>query len=371
VKPLRIRIVGGSLAGLFAGVLLQRDGHDVRIYERSRHGLGGRGAGLVPQQEVFQMLRLIGCEHVARIGVVARERVYLERDGRVAQTLATPQTQVSWDVLYETVASHMASDHYVLGREVERVSDGIDGATIHFSDGSSEDADLVIGADGVGSAVRRAVNPDHHTNRFAGYVAWRGLIPETALPERAGLLLERFAFYVTQGVHVLGYLVPGPEGEMARGERRYNWVWYRKVPADELAGLFTDRKGQTFEFSLPRGGLSDDRRDELRRDAFEILPPQFAFAVAAEEMPSIQGIFDYEAPRMVGHSIALIGDAAFVVRPHTAMGVSKAAGDVLALQRRLAAESDLGAALLAYQGERLPIGEEIAAYGRRLGASAL
>jgi 2-polyprenyl-6-methoxyphenol hydroxylase-like FAD-dependent oxidoreductase len=326
---------------------------------------------LVAQQEVFRMLRLIGCEHVARIGVVARERIYLELDGQVAQTLATPQTQVSWDVLYETVASHIASDHYELGRAVERVSDGPDRAMIRFSDGTSEEADLVIGADGVGSVVRRAVNPDNHTNSFAGYVAWRGLIPETALPEGTGLLLERFAFYVTRGVHVLGYLVPGSTGEIANGERRYNWVWYRKVAADELAELFTDCSGQTFEFSLPRGGLSKGRRDGLRRDAFDVLPPQFALAVAAEDMPSIQGIFDYEAPRMVGRSIALIGDAAFVVRPHTAMGVSKAAGDVLALQRRLAAESDLGAVLLAYEGERLPVGEEIAAYGRRLGASAL
>jgi len=371
MKPLRIRIVGGSLAGLFAGVLLQHDGHDVQIYERSREGLGGRGAGLVAQNEVFRMLRLIGCEHVARIGVVAKERIYLDRDGRVAQTITTPQMQVSWDVLYETVASHLAADRYVLGRQIDSVSDGDNGAIIRFADGTSDEADLVIGADGIGSVVRKAVNPGDHANRFSGYVAWRGLIPETALPAGAALLLERFAFYVTPGVHVLGYLVPGPKGEMAKGERRYNWVWYRKVPAAELSELFTDHAGRTFEFSLPRGGLSNGRRGVLGRDAFNMLPPQFALAVAAEEMPSIQGVFDYEAPRMAGRSVALIGDAAFVVRPHTAMGVSKAAGDVLALQRQLAEGSEIGMALSRYEGERLPVGQDIAAYGRRLGAAAL
>ena len=71
MKPLRIRIVGGSLAGLFAGILLQKAGHDVKIYERSISGLGGRGAGLVGQHDLLRILRLIGCEHVARIGVVA------------------------------------------------------------------------------------------------------------------------------------------------------------------------------------------------------------------------------------------------------------------------------------------------------------
>jgi 2-polyprenyl-6-methoxyphenol hydroxylase-like FAD-dependent oxidoreductase len=57
------------------------------------------------------------------------------------------------------------------------------------------------------------------------------------------------------------------------------------------------------------------------------LPPQFADAVAAERSPFIQGIFDYTVPKMAVSGIALLGDVAFVVRPHTAMGVAKAAGD--------------------------------------------
>lgn len=371
MKPLRIRIVGGSLAGLFAGVLLQQEGHDVRIYERSVHGLGGRGAGLVPQQEVFQMLRLIGCDEVARIGVLATERIYLDAHGRVAQASAMPQMQVSWDVLYEAVVSRLDGHRYALGRQVERVADGEYGATIHFTDRSQEDADLVIGADGLGSVVRNAINPHHHENHYAGYVAWRGLIPETALPRDARILLDRFAFYVAPGAQALGYLVPGPKGELGKGDRRYNWVWYRKVPPASLASLFTDKAGRTSAFSLARGGLSDERLDALHRDAFDALPSPFALAVNAEQSPSIQGIFDYEAPRMVGQSIALIGDAAFVVRPHTAMGVAKAAGDVMALQRHLAREVELYPALSGFARERMQTGREIAAYGRQLGASAL
>jgi 2-polyprenyl-6-methoxyphenol hydroxylase-like FAD-dependent oxidoreductase len=70
-------------------------------------------------------------------------------------------------------------------------------------------------------------------------------------------------------------------------------------------------------------------------------------------------------------------DAAFIVGPYTALGVSKAAGDVLTLRRDLSAERDLsakrdlGAALSLYEGERLPIGDKIAANGRRLGETAL
>ncbi|MDO1584851.1 FAD binding domain-containing protein [Rhizobium oryzicola] len=371
MRKLRIRIVGGSLAGLFAGILLQEAGHDVRIFERSTSGLAGRGAGLVGQRELLHILRLIGCEHVARIGVVADERIYLDRDGGIAHRLNTPQTQISWDVLFETVSSRIAPETYELGHEVASVQDGDDDAEILFSNGRRELADLVIGADGLGSAVRAAINPNHCKNLYSGYVAWRGLIPETHLPPAAAVLLDRFAFYSQPGVHVLGYLVPGSRGEREIGQRRYNWVWYRPVPADQLAATLTDAGGSIHAFSLPRGALSVERLNEFRRDAAAMLPPQFALAVEAEPMPSIQGIFDYEAPRMIGRAIALIGDAAFVARPHTAMGVSKAAGDVMALSSILSQEEDLSIALSRYETERMSVGENIVAYGRQLAASAL
>lgn len=372
MKPLRISIIGGSLAGLFAGVLLKRDGHDVTVHERSRHGLAGRGAGLVPQLEVFQILRAIGIEHLAHIGVVAQERIFLDRAGAIEHKIREAQTQLSWDVLYEQVAERMAPGDYRLGSQLVEVEAQGDGpAMLSFANGSHEVADLVIGADGIGSVVRQAVSPQQATNRYAGYVAWRGLIPETVLSGPASLLLERFTFYLAPGDHALGYLVPGPHGETARGERRYNWVWYRRVAEEHLRDLFTDLDGHAHAVSLPRGGLSPERREALRHDARIRLPPPFALAVAAEETPSIQGIYDYETPAMVGVRIALIGDAAFVVRPHTAMGVGKAAGDVMELRKHLAAEDDLETALARYQSERLPVGREIAALGRRLGATAL
>lgn len=371
MEKLRIRIVGGSLAGLFAGILLQNAGHDVRVYERSVSGLAGRGAGLVGQSDLLRILRLIGCEQVAHVGVVAKERIYLNHDGSIAQTVHMPQTQISWDILFDTLAWRIAPGSYVLGRQVVDVADGTGGAELTFADGTRETADLVIGADGLGSVVRRAVNPDDHQNHYSGYVAWRGLIPETSLPLDAGLLLDRFTFYVQPGVHVLGYLVPGSKGERQNGSRRYNWVWYRKVLQSELARTFTDIDNRRHAFSLPRGGLSGDRLEALRDDARQILPLPFALAVATEPSPSIQGIFDYVAPRMIGRSIALIGDAAFVARPHTAMGVSKAAGDVMALSNCLAREGDLTTALQRYEADRIVVGRDSVAYGRHLGASAL
>jgi 2-polyprenyl-6-methoxyphenol hydroxylase-like FAD-dependent oxidoreductase len=220
-------------------------------------------------------------------------------------------------------------------------------------------ADLVVGADGLGSAVRTAVVGMDASPAYAGYVAYRGLYSETMLPDTAGkTLLDRFSFYDTSGSHILGYLVPGPDGSIHPGHRRYNWVWYRRLKDSDgsLSRALTDASGMTHQFSLPAGAMPTEARDDLIRNAERDLPPQFAAAVMTEQSPFIQGIFDYTAPKMACNRIALLGDAAFVVRPHTAMGVAKAAGDALLLKEVLAQAPHLAAALEAYDAIRRPVG---------------
>src|SRR5260370_42020075 len=107
---LRIRIVGGSLGGLFAAALLRMDGHQVRIYERSESGLAGRGAGLVGPRDIFAILRVVGCEHVAHVGVVALERITFNREGGVVPRQTTPQMQICWVKLYGAFRARVAHD---------------------------------------------------------------------------------------------------------------------------------------------------------------------------------------------------------------------------------------------------------------------
>ena len=371
MAKLRIRIVGGSLGGLFAAAILRRDGHDVKIYERSTGGLAGRGAGLVGQTEIFAILRALGCEHVARVGVVAKERIIFDRTGEIVERHKTPQMQISWDHLYSTLHDFVAGDAYILGRSVRSVTQEEGRASLLFDDGRQETADLIIGADGVGSVVREAVLGWPSPSIYAGYVAWRGLFPEQALPPAsAEVLLDRFAFYNMPRSHILGYLVAGPNGEVSPGTRRYNWVWYRPAPGVEaLSRVLTDSKSHIHRYSLSPGKLSAQRLQILLADAEAQLPPPFAAAVAAATEPFLQAIFDFETPRMANGCVGLLGDAAFVVRPHTAMGVAKAAGDALALRAHLATTDDVQSALRDYETERKPVGELIAAHGRQLGKS--
>ncbi len=369
-KKYKIIIIGGSVGGLFAGVLFSQQGHDVHIYERSSQGMEGRGAGLVAQREVLEILAEIGCEDVAEAGVVARERIFLNHENEIEARQATPQSQISWDRLFTAFRSKMPQGGYVVGKEAAFVWQAGQRAYVRFSDGEIESADIILGADGVGSVVREAVAPGTAPS-YAGYVAWRGLFSEAALGvEDAELLLDRFSFYMMPHSHVLGYVVAGADGSIEPPNRRYNWVWYRQANgAAKLAELLTDSRGRQRQFSLPPGSMPTNTRKSLIEAAETLLPASFARAVHLEPQPFIQAIFDYEAPHFARERIALLGDAACIVRPHTAMGVSKAAGDAMSLRNHLEQKSDPLEALAAFDAERNPIARQIAAYGRQLGAS--
>ncbi|UJX44159.1 FAD binding domain-containing protein [Xanthobacter sp. YC-JY1] len=368
--PPRILIVGGSIGGLFAAVLLHRAGFDVRVTERSVHGLEGRGAGLVAQREVFEILREVGVEHVAHVGVTAHERIYLDQAGAIIHRQRTPQTQLSWDVLFRTFRHLLPDDRYHIDQQAVSVAQEPGGARVTYSDGTEERADLVIGADGVGSTLRSAVAGPKSRPTYVGYATWRGLVPEAEVPAvAAGQLFDRFAFYEMPGSHILGYLVPGPDGSTTAGRRRYNWVWYRRYTPDELDGVLTDVDGVRRPFSLAPGRVRPDVAAAMKSNAARLLPPAFAAVVAAEPRPFLHAIFDYAPPQMVSARVALMGDAAFIARPHTAMGVAKAAGDAFALRDALTHTPDMDAALAAYAAERAPVGAAIVAYGQRLGGS--
>lgn len=371
--PRRVAVIGGSLGGLFAAALLRQDGHDVTVFERSARGLARRGAGLVAQQDLYDVLHRLGLDRAAEVGVTARERITLDRAGRVVHRDPTPQTQVSWDHLWVTLRAQLDDDAYLLDHRVVEVRADDAHAEVVCADGRVRSFDLVVGADGANSVVRRFVAPDRWANRYAGYSTWRGLVPEASLVGGAAEgLLERFAFFTGDRSHALGYLVPGPDGETEVGARRYNWVWYRPITPPQLARLARE-SGRGVDdparaVSLAPGDLPTALRSELRADAEAELPPSFADAVCREPEPFLQAIVDYVAPTMTAHRAVLLGDAAAVVRPHTAMGAAKAAGDALALLDALR-RWPLDAALTAYDRDRLEVARAVAQYGVRLGRS--
>src|ERR1043165_10255222 len=106
----------------------------------------------------------------------------------------------------------------------------------------------------------------------------------------------------------------------------------------------------------------------MREAGRQVLAPQFNEMVGLGEQPFLQPVYDLEVPRMAFGRVALVGDAAFVARPHIGAGVAKAADDALALADALAGNADVAAALRQFEAARLPVGRKIIARTRHLGA---
>ena len=366
----RAIVAGGSLGGLLAGNLLLRAGWDVHVYERVGSELAGRGAGIVTHPELREILGQAGCVIDETLGVPVRGRVTLDRAGKVIGRRELPQIFTAWGRLYDMLRRARPAERYHLGLGVERV--GQHGSTVRarLADGSSVEAELLVAADGIRSAIRAEHLPEARPV-YAGYVAWRGMVEESAFsPATHAAIFEEFAFCLPPREQMLGYPVAGHNNAVEPGRRRYNFVWYR--PADEtteLPALLTDAQGRRHELTIPPDRIAPGTIAAMRRAAAELLAPPFVEVVEKTEQPFFQPIYDLESPQLAFERIAILGDAAFVARPHCGMGVAKAAGDARVLVDRLReAGDDVPAALAAYSRERVAFGRMIVAHARRLGA---
>jgi 2-polyprenyl-6-methoxyphenol hydroxylase-like FAD-dependent oxidoreductase len=152
------------------------------------------------------------------------------------------------------------------------------------------------------------------------------------------------------------------------GQRRYNVVWDR--PADEmkeLPRLLTDQAGVMHAISIPPPLIRHEPIAEMRAAAERLLAPQFRAIVRQIVEPILQPIYDLASPRLAFGRVAIIGDAAFVARPHVGAGVSKAADDAAALAQALDGD-DVEAALRRFEAGRLPDNNRIIERARHLGA---
>ncbi|KVT65076.1 hypothetical protein WK56_31700 [Burkholderia ubonensis] len=367
--PLAV-VIGGSVGGLFTASALRAAGWRVKVFEQSPHDLDSRGGGIVLQPPIVRAFAFGGVPVPRDAGVDSVDRIYVDEHDRIVQRLHMPQTQTAWNVIYTALKRALPAGVVQAGESFERLEQDGNRVIARFASGRVEQADLLVGADGGRSSMRAQLLPDARP-AYAGYVAWRGLVDERELSEPVlRVLRERFTFQQGNAHLFLTYLVPGRDGSVEPGERHVNWVWYRRLAPDRLPALFLAQDGTQRDGSLPPGAMRDDNRLELVDASRRMLAPTLAALVDATRGPFAQAIQDLAVDRMVFGRAVLLGDAACLVRPHTAAGVAKAAENAVDLAEALqdvARGTAFDVALSRWEARQLAANASLSELGISLG----
>lgn len=365
----RMLVAGGSLGGLLVANMLLRDGHDVTLLEKATGSLDGRGAGIVTHRPLVTALSRCGITSEAPLGVAIERRVVLDRAGHTVAQARIPQVLTSWSRLYAILQAVFPAERHVQGAAVSQVRQTGAGVSVQCEDGRRFEAELLVASDGIRSAVRHALAPEVPI-QYAGYVAWRGVCDEAVLSRHTlETVFETFGFGLPPDEQLIGYPVAGAGNSVARGQRRYNFVWYRPAPDNgALQALMSDADGRHHPLGLPPHRVDWRNVAAVRQAARDKLAPQFAEMLEKTAQPFLQPIYDLCSERIAFDRVALMGDAAFVARPHVGMGVTKAAEDAMALSDCIAAHGATPQALRAFEQLRRPAGQAAVQRARRLGA---
>jgi 2-polyprenyl-6-methoxyphenol hydroxylase-like FAD-dependent oxidoreductase len=337
------------------------------VFERNPDELSGRGAGISTHPELHEAMQALGVPFDNSMGISIDTVVFLDHDGRTYDTRETVRIMSSWGRIFRSLRDLLPADSYRLGMSLRHVEQDESGVTAVFADGSRERGDLLVGADGGRSTVREQFLPEPQPS-YAGYVAWRAMLDEGDVPPAIHAeIFERYTYCLPPGELFLGYPVPGRDNETEPGKRAYNIVWYRPTTPEKLADFCTDASGKNHGTTIAPPLIRPDVIAWIKAETRALVAPQVAEIFERDPRPFFQPIFDLDTSRIVFGRAALLGDAAFLMRPHPGAGTTKGALDAACLADAIAAHGiDEGLAL--YQRQQGAFGSGIVRQSRRDGS---
>ncbi len=338
-------IIGAGIGGIAAACALRLHGIEVTAYERATE-LGEVGAGLqlgpnavkvLRGLDVFEALRPLAFEPVNIVSLAwddAHLRFREPLRGAAAQRFGAPYVMAHRADLHRVLAAKLADAELVLGARCVGVGATGAGATATFADGSTIEADVVIGADGINSVVRENLFGPQPA-LFTQQMAWRCMVPIDCVPRRVG----RGNVVEIGRDEYVGWL--GPEGHV---------ICY-PIRGGEVYNIFA---GHVTEEWVEESWSVPSSVEELLA-GYAGWNPAFLDMLSQVEQCYKWGIRDRDPlPRWTLGRITLLGDAAHSMMPTLAQGACMALEDAFALARNLAHHRDDPAAgLAAYDAERV------------------
>jgi salicylate hydroxylase len=309
-SPLRAAVVGGGIGGLSAACSLLRRGIDVMVFEQAET-LGEIGAGLSLFPNALRQLERMGLgEALAAVGAkIGDGSQYCRADGTVVGPMVMTDSS-GWNGVYgmhradllNVLAASLPPGTVRTGHRCVGFEQNAAAARLKFANGESAEADIVIAADGIHSALQRYVL-EPKPPEYSGVRAYRGLIPREKLP---GWPEETQQVWMGDGRHFMVYPV--------RGGRLLNYV-----------GFVPTKNATTESWSA----VGD--RDELV-SSFAGWDSRVAKLLEAVETCFWWGLYDREPlESWTSGRLALLGDAAHAMLPHLGQGANQAIEDGVVL----------------------------------------
>ena len=368
---MRIGIVGGSIGGLTAGCLLRSLGHDVSIFERSTTKLAQRGAGIGLLEAASRLLVKKYDMSLDDISIKTELIRYLNANNKVSHEKIHQYRFSSWNTLYKQLLRYYGKEKYFLDHELIDWKSCKTETSLKFKNGTEKLVDLLVCADGVSSICRKKLMPELQ-KKYSGYVAWRGTVPESELEYKLRCRLSKaITYHVGANSHILVYPIPGQDNALEVGSRLINFVWYRNyLPGEDLDNLLRDRNSKKWDVSVPPGYMSSDHLAEAKSVAKARLPTDISTVVTSAKNLFVQVVYDCDIDKMVFKNVCLIGDAAFVVRPHAAAGTAKAAEDAWQLYNCISLKNSIPEALSLWENKQIQMGRNLLKRTRHIGETS-
>lgn len=321
-ENLNIIIIGGSLAGLFTGVVLRSlpNVSSITVLERYQiELLQDLGAGIRLGDEACAAILQHTGQPPAKYSALLTSYRFISKDGSVSVEQPTNTWTSTWAQLYRVLRQSFDADPkccYRHGCTLENLEEGCGSSLIvEYRDehGRTETtvADIVIGADGASSKVQSLMLPET-TRTSVGYVCYRGVVLDSDVSEDAAKLYRNAGtFHWAPASQFVSYSVPSNEGPADESQRLINWVWYQHKTDDAMLDLLTDKQGNRHRFSLPAGGMNAREKAKITEKGRDELPAAHAEIISRTAEPFAQVVTDSLAGSIcfLGGKLLLVGDA--------------------------------------------------------------
>jgi 2-polyprenyl-6-methoxyphenol hydroxylase-like FAD-dependent oxidoreductase len=373
VKNLNIGIVGGSIAGCSAAILMGRAGHNVTVFERSVGVLVGRGGGIGTPSSVVKDLiekdfldadfpNWSTSEMPFTIRTAADERL-----GYTPWAIPLDLRVFHWSALWNNLRKRVPEEIYHQGRRVVSAKPaGAESVILRFDDGDERNFDLVLFADGYNSLGRQLLFPGTELT-YRGYLLWRGLLPELEIEDSTplGKNIPRLAYRDLPG-HMVSYFIPDDHGSIEEGKRICNWAAYIPIDKADLQEFMVDRDGIHRSGTMPPGKMRLEEEERLKRLVTDNLPTYYGDIVAKTQNTYVQLIYTVDLSSYYRDRMCLIGDAGMVVQPFTGSGVFKGYHNATDLLEALDTHDTIDEALTDWSRIQVRTGKHLLTLGEQM-----